>query len=132
MAAVTNGAELVQKLKASGTPDQRLAPARAVLSRIKRDRGEIANSDEVIDALDEAYGEFHGTVIKARQIAETGTWTPPKKEMPVVAVEDELLAEDGVAVSTAAPVRAAPKAGKRPRVRKAIETKQSQEAEAVV
>lgn len=129
-AAVTNGAELVKRLKKTGTPDQRLAPARAVLAGVKKDRGEIANSEQVIAALEDAYGPNHMTVVKARSIAQLGSWSKPAKERPVEAVEEELLADKDAPVSTADPVRRQEKAGGKPRrVRKAIETKKIQDAE---
>jgi hypothetical protein len=90
MPVVSNGAELVKRLKASGTPDQRLEPARACLRKVKAERGETANSAQVIEALEAAYGPNHMTVVKAKAIARTGEYTrsvAPK----MVAIEDELL-----------------------------------------
>lgn len=107
MAAVKNGAELIRRLKATGTPDQRLAPGREALKRIRDERKEVANSAQVIAALEEAYGPTHMTVVKAKAIAANGEWVRPVEAKPIVAIEEELLetveGEDAAPLSEALP-----------------------------
>ena len=103
MAKVKNGAELVKRLKATGTPDQRLAPARDVLAKVHAEQNKVANSDQVIMALEARFGPDHMTCVKARAIAATGDWNPPVNQTPVRAIEDELLGDATAEVSIAAP-----------------------------
>ena len=91
MAAVTNGAELVKRLAASGTPDAKLAPARRLLADLHRAERRVANAAEVLAALEDALGPDHMTVAKARQIADTGRWVRPAAA-EVRSIEEELLA----------------------------------------
>lgn len=82
---ITNGAELVRKLRESGTPGHLLAPARALLASVHDDHGRLATSDEVLATLTAELGDEHGTVVKAHQIAETGDWKRPEPK-----TEDEI------------------------------------------
>lgn len=90
MPVVKNGAELVRLLKESGTKDNRLAPARECLKRVKAQSGKIASSEQVIAALETAYGSTHMTVVKAQALAKTGEWKKATAAV-AVAIEDELL-----------------------------------------
>lgn len=128
MPAVTNGAELLRRLKKTGTPDQRMRPGRAELLRVKAERNEVANSAQVIAALERAYGPGHMTVVKARAIAERGEYAPPPRAVAAVAVEDELLADALAPVSQAAPDEPAPRKG---RVRRVVQSKKPLAADPV-
>ncbi len=87
--AILNGAELVRRLKEHGTGETKLAVARKVLADIHRTEHRVASAAEVIDALTAA-AAGEGTLLKARVLVETGTWSgPPKAED--VPIEDELL-----------------------------------------
>lgn len=126
MPKVKNGAELVKRLRASGTPDQRLAPARDELMRVHQLHKEVANSEQVIAALERKYGADHMTVVKAKAIAATGEWAPPAPEKPTAAVEELLLGEDAPkTVSVAAPDPEPAK--KQSKKMKAIRTSQTQD-----
>ena len=115
MPAVTNGAELVKRLKATGTPDSRLAPARAKLREVHADHGKVASADEVVAALEAAYGPTHMTVVKAKAIREAGEWKPPGAARAAAAIED-MLADSGMAVSDGTAVGEAPRPPKVERV----------------
>src|SRR5687767_12297019 len=90
MPAVKNGAELVRLMRESGTKDNRLAPGRDCLKKVRAESGKIASVAQVVAAFEAAYGENHMTVVKAKAIARTGKW---ERAAPVksVAIEDELL-----------------------------------------
>jgi len=89
MAAKLNGGELVKKLAESGTPPDALAPARRCLADTWAAAKRVATAAEVLGALADAHGPDHGTVAKARSIAEAGEWQPPA--VAAVATEDEVL-----------------------------------------
>ncbi len=89
MAAITNGAELVRKLRETHTPPANLEPARAALRATHEEEGRVLSADEVIAALEAHFGPDHGTVRKALRVAATGEWTIDKPlEAPI---EDRLL-----------------------------------------
>ena len=90
MPGITNGAELVKRLKATGTGEAKLAAARRVLADVSEQRGRVATAAEVIAGLAEA-GAGEGTLDKARQLAETGEYKGPAAA-PDLAIEDRLLA----------------------------------------
>lgn len=92
MSAVTNGAELVKRLAASGTPDSKLEAARRLLFETHGTEQRVATSDEVIAALAEKLGGGHATVAKAKQIAETGDYM--RGTQPGVSIEDKVLLAD--------------------------------------
>lgn len=80
MAAVS-GKELVRKLKATGTGETKLNVGRAVLLA-----NPAATAAEVLKAMvDGDVGYL--TLVKAKQIAETGDYTPPASD--VRNIEDE-------------------------------------------
>lgn len=111
MPGITNGAELVRKLAASGTGKDKLDCARDCLRAVRMNDGRVASAGEVVAALHERFGPSHLTVQKARALAEAGVWAgPPKAEDR--AIEDELLAE-----------AAAPKEPEKPAAGKAGEPK---------
>ena len=87
MAAITSGAELVKKLKESGTGEAKLLVARGVLVA----RGAKATAGDVLEAL---ALQFPGslTVAKAKAFAEVGEWNP-ESARPIPTIEDELLTE---------------------------------------
>lgn len=91
--AVTNGAELVKRIKATGTNDARLVVAREKLREVHAARGAVASADEVIAALEENYGPDHMTCVKARAIAERGEWAKPETSKTEVPIEDLLTGE---------------------------------------
>ncbi len=95
MSAVTNGAELVKRLAATGTGKAKLDPAREYLTFVNRVEKRIPTAEEVIEAMEEHEAWPEMTLTKARQIAETGKWEGPKEEA-VVPVEDLLLAGGSV------------------------------------
>ncbi len=108
MPEIKNGAELVKKLKESGTGDSRLAPARECLTRVKGERGEVASSAQVVAALESAYGADHMTVVKAKALAATGEWAKKTPAKPV-AIEDELLGTASVKLDGEKPADGEPK-----------------------
>lgn len=77
MPAVTNGAELVRRLKESGTGASKLEPARKFLQSEYERRQRVPSATEVISAMEVA-GVPESTIEKARHIAEMGH--PPKVE----------------------------------------------------
>lgn len=87
MPAITSGAELVRKLKESGTGEAKLLVARGVLVA----RGAKATAGDVLEAL---ALQFPGslTVAKAKSLAAIGEWNPEDAK-PAPTIEDELLAE---------------------------------------
>ena len=88
MAAITSGAELVKKLKESGTGEAKLTVARAVLS----EKGAKATAEDVIEALAQKWPNSL-TIKKAKSFAACGEFDPESKEATAPAIEDELLAE---------------------------------------
>lgn len=86
MAAVTGGADLVRRLRESGTGEDKLAVARAVLA----EKGAASTSGDVLAALE---ARFPGTltVAKARAYCETGEWVPDSAR-PLANLEDQILA----------------------------------------
>jgi hypothetical protein len=99
MATVKNGAELVQKLKDSFTPDHLLEGARRFLARVFEQESRIATVEETFAAIEAEYAEHaratgreHGTVWKARIIMETGD-VPTSTAGAVPPVEAMLLAK---------------------------------------
>lgn len=86
MPKITSGAELVRRLRESGTGEDKLAVARKVLAE-KR----AATAEDVVAALGDALGEGHMTVQKAAALAETGEWAGPKAEA-AVPIEEQILA----------------------------------------
>lgn len=74
---ITNGAELVAKLAATGTGEAKLAVARKHLGFIHRSENRVASAAELLDVLAKEFGEEHMSVRKARCIAETGEWAGP-------------------------------------------------------
>jgi hypothetical protein len=84
-----NGAELVQRLKESHSPDNKLRPARDCLTRIKFTDGRIATNEEVYEALAVAWPES-AILAKARAIIDYGVWKAPeeRKETPI---EEQIL-----------------------------------------
>ena len=101
MAGCANGAELVQKLKGTGSPEGALAGPRKVLADVHRIEGRIASANEVMVAMET--GEYTagdqrleipvaqpGTLQKVRALVKTGEWSGPPQEV-VVPVEERLL-----------------------------------------
>lgn len=84
-----NGAELVQRLKESHSPDNKLRPARDCLTRIKFTDGRVATCEEVYDALAAAWPES-AILDKARQIIEFGVYKAPE-EKPQTPIEEQIL-----------------------------------------
>lgn len=89
MSKVTNGADLVRRLKASGTGEGKLAVARECLESVYRDSRRVASSDEVIAAL-ESRGVYPDTVKKARRIVETGLAEEAEVAPVEQSIEDRL------------------------------------------
>lgn len=92
MPGVTNGAELVKRLRESGTPDGPLAPARACLHEVRAGDRRSATADEVLAAMEAALGPDHGSVRKARCLIATGAVTAAAA--PTIPIEDQLLAAE--------------------------------------
>ena len=85
------GAELVKALRLSGTPDDKLADARALLAA-GREAGRVPTAAEVLAAMEaEGAGTSPGTLVKARAIVAGGKIRPPARA--ALAVEDARLAE---------------------------------------
>jgi hypothetical protein len=76
MPGITNGAELVKRLRESGTGADKLA----VGVKLLEESGGKATAEQIADALGERFGEHHGTVVKARQLVATGELAPPPKQ----------------------------------------------------
>lgn len=72
MPGIQNGAELVKRLKESGTGESKLAIARKVLADTYKFERRTATSDEILLALESA-GVSESTITKARSLAETGS-----------------------------------------------------------
>lgn len=75
MPAIKWGQDLVKRLKESGTPDEPLAVARAIIEDAWSQRQEHATADDVAKAIEAAVGGgivSEGTAIKARALADTG------------------------------------------------------------
>lgn len=87
---MVSGAKLVKLLKEHGTGKDKLDICRRALFEAKAERRH-ATAEEVVAALADKLGPFHGTVKKARVIAETGNWEAPKPP-EFSNVEDELHA----------------------------------------
>lgn len=103
MSVVTNGAELVRKLRETGTGESKLAIARKVLQDVFARDKRHATAEEVLDALRGSSDVTPATVAKAEMIAETGFWSPAavEKQRPI---EDVLLwIETETAPATVAP-----------------------------
>lgn len=95
MLAITNGAELVRKMAEHHTPKEKLAAARELLARVHREENKrIATADEVLAVLAGQFDEEHMTLLKAREIARTGTYAGPKKD-DARPIEDVLLGIEG-------------------------------------
>jgi hypothetical protein len=89
MSAITNGAELVKRLKDHGTGETKLAVVRKLLADTHRIENRVAHADEVLAELVKA-GVGEGTLLKARTLAETGEWKGPPADL-TLSIEDELL-----------------------------------------
>ncbi len=119
---VTNGAELLRRLRVTGTGETKLAPARKLLTDVHRvEKGRIATSEEVIGAM-EAAGVSDATLAKAREIAETGAWAGPRevRERPI---EDVLLGLPEAPVDLGGEKAADPEAAAEPAKPKAAKPK---------
>lgn len=118
MAAITNGAELVSKLRGSGTGKDKLDPAVELLDRTNGK----ATAGDVVKHLADRFGDQHVTVEKARQFAASGVYiaglkdaAPPPEEkfLPQKPKTDEAKAAEkdegkgeGKAATTADPATA--------------------------
>ncbi len=124
MPGCSNGAELVKKLRGTGTPDGKLAGARRLLADVHRVERRVATSTEVLAALET--GEYalgderveigraqEGTLQKAREIVRTGEWTGPPADA-ARPIEEQLLAGDPPDLDADAPKAPEPAAAPPP------------------
>lgn len=101
-APITGGAELVQALRKSGTPDHRLGTAREVLRAAWAEKPpRRAGAEEVYAALDADPATAPGTLAKARSLIDTGR-TPAKVKQDDTRIED-VIAPPAPAAEKAAP-----------------------------
>ena len=114
MPGITNGAELIRKLRDSGTGADKLAVARKVLEEMGAD----ATAQDVLAALTDA---FPGSVTleKASQFMASGEYNPTLKKPAPVAIEDQVAPPakqagvDRPGVGQSAREEARPTAGKK-------------------
>lgn len=118
---VLNGAQLVKALAESGAGARTMEPARECLRLYHTKYGKVAPANEVLAALGDCgepgtpYQRFRAvsaaSLDKARALAETGAWVPPKhrEEVPI-----EQLLLDGAEKLPEAPKPKAPAAPEAP------------------
>jgi len=88
MPKITSGAELVRRLRESGTGEDKLAVCRKVLASAPDPRR--VTSADVVAAIEAAFPHSL-TVEKAKALAETGEWAGPKSDQ-AVPIEEQVLA----------------------------------------
>ncbi len=107
MAAVVWAAELLKKLEETGTPRDKVQCVRDAMHERWEATAALKDTDparhvtaaEAVGVLESRHGAAHGTVKKAKQVVETGTYEPP----PPPVHPAELIPEPPAAVPDLSP-----------------------------